>query len=567
MDKAIVLKQGPLRAPSLSGRLQSGLLLLDNLNLGRHLGVMIAARAAILLLGINLARALQILPERIGALPFLPLANLSAIGLTLAYLALWRHGRRLPLQLVLQIAVDLALTTCLVAITGGIASPFVSFYVLVIIACSLTGGRSGGLAGAALSAILYAGIVGAENTGILAGAGSPLSLENLTFRVSLNALGFFGVALLGACLSRRLSAVQEELEEKIDSLTRLRRLNENIVSSIRSGLITTNLGGRITLFNNTAEELTGIPVNDVLAAPLPSVIGSRLWARVRDADLFRDARPLRDEYWVDLPGGQRRYLGFSVSPLMDQERELIGYIVSFQDLTEIKHLEEEVRLKDRMATIGSMAAGIAHEIRNPLTSMRGSVEILKSRSALSERDRRLLEILLKESDRLNKFIGELLQFAVPTKSAMQPVDLASLLQDSVLLLQNGSGFRSRYSVTLQLDSNSLQIEGNADRLKQVFWNLAQNALRAMPDGGHLGICAGPEEGAKVQVVFKDNGMGMTTVEQERLSRPLNPGFSTGTGLGLHIVYQIVEEHRGQIRFDSEKGKGTRVTLHFPAIAG
>jgi two-component system sensor histidine kinase PilS (NtrC family) len=173
----------------------------------------------------------------------------------------------------------------------------------------------------------------------------------------------------------------------------------------------------------------------------------------------------------------------SVSPLLDKDQQLLGYIASFQDLTEILRLEEEIRLKDCMAAVGRMAAGIAHEIRNPLTAMRGSVEILRSHANLPRKDERLLEILIRESDRLNAFIENFLNFAHPRKYARESLDLVPVLRDSVTLLRNSPGIRAKHSVVLASEARSIRILGSVDQLNQVFWNLAQNAIRAMPDGG------------------------------------------------------------------------------------
>lgn len=535
--------------------------------MSRHLLWLISARAAVLFLGINLARPLGILPERLFALPFLPFFNGASVVLTLAYLALWWNGRRLALQLYAQIALDLVLASMLVAHTGGLDSPFVSFYLLIIIYCSLTLGRGAAVAGAAVSTILFAGVVVAGRLGLLGMPARTAELDTLSFRVSLNALGFMAVAFLGTFLSRRLQRVQEQLEEKIDSLRQLQKLNDLIVSNIRSGLVTTDLDGNITLFNNAAEELTGTARPEVLHKPVRSVFGEAFWDKIAHADLLRNLRPLRHEDWVELPPDRRRFLGFSVSPLMDHERRLIGYIVSFQDLTEMKELEEEIRVKDRLATVGRMAAGIAHEIRNPLTSMRGSVEILRSRARLQKSEQRLLEIMMRESDRLNEFVEDLLYFTRSAKYPRRPVDMAALLRDSVTLLRNHPEVRDRHTIELLVPDEPIVVVGNADKLKQVFWNLCQNALRAMPNGGPLTIRAWKSNDGGARVAFEDRGVGMAPEEQARLFEPFHSGFPGGTGLGLSIVFQILEDHGGRLQIESEPGKGTRVTVHLPAPSG
>ncbi len=308
------------------------------------------------------------------------------------------------------------------------------------------------------------------------------------FRISAHVLGFWAIACLGTYLHQRLQLIEWELKEKIDSLTQLQRLNEHIVSSIRSGLITTDLNGRIAVFNTAAQETyrqrcTGNARTNRLICWSERISGPGFCARICCAM----PKPCDTRNGSCFPPASKRFLGFSVSPLLDQNQQLLGYIISFQDLTEINRLEEEVRLKDRMAAIGRMAAGIAHEIRNPLTSMRGSVEILRSHANLPGKDERLLDILIRESDRLNQFVEDFLCFARPRQYAKHSMDLVPVLRDSVTLLQNNPEIRDKHSVHLSIEAPSVKILGSADQLNQVFWNLAQNAIRAMPDGGKLEI--------------------------------------------------------------------------------
>jgi two-component system sensor histidine kinase PilS (NtrC family) len=535
----------------------------ENREFSRHLLELIVIRAIVLLLGLNLGDRLGLLPEHLGTFPFLALFNIVALSITLTYLIWWRSKRGLRLQLYLQIGTDLTLTTLLVAYTHGIESAFLSFYLLIIIYCSLTLGRNGGMVGAALSTILYAGTIIAIRLDFW-GLDSPnINTRLATFRISAHALGFWAVAFLGNYLHQRLHAVERQLKEKIDSLTQLQQLNDHIVSSIRSGLITTDLQGRIAVFNSAAKELTGREPREMLDKQVQLLLGDKFWDRILNTDLLRNARPLRHEEWIAIPGGAAHYLGFSVSPLLDQNQQMLGYIISFQDLTEIMRLEEEVRLKDRMAAIGRMAAGIAHEIRNPLTAMRGSVEILRSHANLPETDERLLNILIRESDRLNKFVEDFLNFARPRAYAKHFIDLVPVLRDSVTLLRNSPEIREKYSVNLNTEAQAIHILGSADQLNQVFWNLAQNAIRAMPNGGNLNISIRKTPGGLGEVIFQDNGIGMSQERKQQIFQPFHSGFAGGLGLGLSIIFRIMEDHRGKISFESEKGKGTRVSLCFP----
>ncbi|PYU94367.1 MAG: hypothetical protein DMG08_07885 [Acidobacteria bacterium] len=524
---------------------------------------LIVSRAILMLFGLNLADLLETLPPRLGSVPFISFFNITTVVLTAAYFGLWWSRRRPSWQLYLQIGADLWLTTLLVAHTRGIESPFVSFYLLIIIYSSLTLGRNGAMIGAALCAVLYSGVISTTQLGLISFGPPRIESETLAFRISFHALGFFSVAFLGTYLSVRLYAVKEQLEAKTDSVKHLEKLNERIVSCIRSGLITTNLGGTITVFNSAAEEITEKKSSDVLETPVQSVIGEELWLKIQSVDPLKDLRPLRHEFWVTMPDGEKRFLGFSVSPLMGKEGRLFGYIIAFQDLTEIQRLGEEIRLKEKMAAIGRMAAGIAHEIRNPLTSIRGSAEVLRSRLTLHERDARLMDIMLRESDRLNKFVEDFLCFARPGKQPKHSVELVSLLRDTSTLLENNPEVRKMHAIILRPEISQIAIHGNPDQLKQVFWNLSQNALRAMPEGGTLTIQIATAQDGGARITFQDTGIGMTREEKENLFQPFHSGFKTGTGLGLSIVFQIMDDHKGRISYESEKGRGTTVSLYLP----
>jgi len=535
-------------------------------NTGQHTYLLqiIVVRALVLLTGLNLANRLGLFPDYMGPFPFLSLFNTLVLVLTFLFLILLLFARNRQSQLFLQIGTDLILTTVLVLLSRGGESPFVSLYLLVIIYCSLALGRNGGVVGAALSTILYAGAVTVNNLS----AATPDSYAidpRQAFLIAIHALGFWAVAFLGTCLHNRLRAMEYELKEKIDSLKQLQKINEHIVSSIRSGLITTDLDGRIAVFNNAAEELMARKSRDCIGKPINLITGDDFWIQIRSTELLKSAKPMRNESWVPLPEGGKRFLGFSVSPLMDQRQSLLGYIFSFQDLTEILKLEEEVRLKDKMAAIGRMAAGIAHEIRNPLAAMRGSVEILGSHSTLPEVDERLLDILIRESDRLNKFVEDFLNFARPQQYNKHSIDLVPILRDSVTLLRNSPEIREKHSVVLHIEEQNIKIHGSSDQLNQVFWNLAQNAIRAMSNGGELKIRARKDKEGWGLIEFEDTGVGMSPEEQEMLFQPFNSEFNGGLGLGLSIIFQIIEDHKGKVAFDSEKDRGTRVRISFPPV--
>jgi two-component system sensor histidine kinase PilS (NtrC family) len=398
--------------------------------------------------------------------------------------------------------------------------------------------------------------------GIIAPAGNTDVFMD-AFKIGFHTLGFVAVAYLGTRLNLRLHVMERALDEKTESLAQLYRLNDHIVSSIRSGLITTDLAGRVTVFNAAAREMTGKNPKEVLGASVCGIIGEAFWELIRETELSRKTRPIRHEAWIQLSDGSMRFFGFTVSPLLDAKNKHLGYIISFQDLSEIVRLEKEVQLRERLSAVGRMAAVVAHEIRNPLTAMRGSVEILRARTNLPEKDERLLNILISESDRLDSFIENFLNFAIPKPQPKTVLDIVPILHDSVTLIKNSPEIKGKYSVSLDVETPDMLVLGNADQIRQVFWNVTQNAMRAMPEGGNLTIRADKTTDDAGKVTFIDSGIGMTPEEIEQIFQPFHSGFSKGLGLGLSVIFHIMEDHHGNISFESEKGKGTKVILSFP----
>ena len=537
--------------------------LYDETNLNQSLPAIIVVRAVILLAGINLSDWLGLLPGHLGIVEFVPFFNILTVFLAVLYLALWRFRRGLRLQLYFQIIIDLVFATIFVASTRGIEGPFVSFYLLIITYCSLVLGKNAGIVSAALSAICYSGIVIATHAGIIDLHDSAANVFVDAYKIGFHTIGFVAVAYLGTRLNMRLNVMERVLDEKNESLARLYRLNDHIVSSIRSGLITTDLNGRVAVFNAAAGEMTGKKRMEVIGTSVCGIIGETFWELIRETSLSRHARPMRHETWIPLSDGSMRFFGFTVSPLFDADNRRLGYIISFQDLSEIVRLEKEVRLRERLAAVGRMAAVVAHEIRNPLTAMRGSVEILRARTNLTEKDERLLNILISESDRLDSFIADFLNFAMPKPRPKTILDVIPILRDSVTLMKNSPEIMGKYSISLDIDIPDMFVFGNADQIRQVFWNVTQNAVRAMPESGSLQIGADKAGDGTGKVTFTDNGVGMTPEEIEQVFQPFHSGFSKGLGLGLSIIFQIMEDHRGRISFESEKGKGTKVILSFP----
>jgi two-component system sensor histidine kinase PilS (NtrC family) len=349
-------------------------------------------------------------------------------------------------------------------------------------------------------------------------------------------------------------------------VARLRALNENIIESINSGLITTDLEGRINFINRGGTEILRIHADDVLGRRIESVlrlepgfleeIRQRLLAHLR----------FRFEQHHETPDAARIFLGIAASSLNDREGRPLGYILIFQDLTEIHALEQDMRLKERMVALGEMAAGMAHELRNPLAAISGAVQYLKRDLRPEGETLELMDIILRESSRLDQTIRDFLTFARPGTFAPQPVDLVRLIEDNIKLLRKSREFKDGHRIETRYPSACVPCTADPNRLKQVFWNLATNALKAMPGGGRLEIALVPRGAdGQVALIFSDEGRGMDAEERERYFQPFSGSFPQGTGLGAAIVYRLVEEHGGRIELGSSPGRGTRVTILLPRL--
>ncbi|MGZ6970600.1 MAG: two-component system sensor histidine kinase NtrB, partial [Thermoanaerobaculia bacterium] len=388
------------------------------------------------------------------------------------------------------------------------------------------------------------------------------SLPALVGNVALNVAAFVATALLVAVASDKLREARADVERRKTEMARLQALHGSVLTSMSSGVLTTDLDGRVTYANRAAQELLGTPSVDLVGRPLLTLglVGEADWKRIAasGSEIFRLENARQS-------GDAEDYFGISVTALRDGSDHTIGRILIFQNLTELKRLEGEVRLKDKLAAVGELAAGIAHEIRNPLASISGSVQVLKNSSTPGSPEQRLMEIVVAESQRLSSILEDFLRYVRPKERAEEPVDAPSALDDVLTLLAHGDEVSSRHHVVQDVDPRSVVVQADPGQLRQIFWNVARNALAAMPGGGTLTVSA-RVQGDHWNISFKDEGHGMTTGERDRLFTPFAHSFPGGTGLGLAIVYRIVEEHGGTIRVDSAAGRGTIVSISLP-LAG
>jgi two-component system, NtrC family, sensor histidine kinase PilS len=503
------------------------------------------------LLGIELAIA-RLTPS---PLPLRLFINTILLWYTISvfYLLLLSFWQDLRIQSVLQVLTDLALVSLVVYATGGEDSSLNFLYPLVIIVASVLLPRLWAYLTAALAFILYGTVLELAYFGVIPSySSSHPELRGFQAIIFVNLFAYLAVAYLAGVLSAKLRQVDVKLKHTSGELENLQALHENIIQSISGGLITTGLDGRITLANTAAQtllghpepELLGQPVNQFFLDPLPHVGSEPTHGEVR----FVAANTYRKTFRV------------MVSQLTVPSGDNFGYVYTFDDLTEIRRLEREVRMQDRLAAVGRLAAAIAHEIRNPLTSIAGSVGMLSGICDLSDEHRQLLQIVTRESERLNNIITDFLAYSRGKQYQFTKVDLLPLLEDTLTLLEHrlvaeNTGIRIERHFGVQ---EALAL-ADGDKIKQVFWNFSENAVRAMHGGGTLRVSV-EAVGDDWQINFADTGPGINPQIIDKIFEPFQSQFEGGTGLGLAIVYQIVQAHEGKVWARSKPGQGSVFVL-------
>lgn len=492
--------------------------------------------------------------------------------LTLVYALAWRFTAAYRKQLAyIQILFDLLIITGIVYYTGGTESDFSTLYFISIIAASIVLFRRGGLVAASAASVLYGTLIQGLYLGALlpypgAGSATPVVMPSqvVAYTIFVNVFGFYTVALLTSYLSENLRLTGRKLEEAADYLADLQVFNQTIIDSITSGLMTTDFEGRINFFNSAAATIfakapaqaVGMSVSELLAET------DDFLERVKDS-LSDGRRYLRLEGTFLDGQGHEIYLGMSVSYLLYEGDKKSGFLFTFQDLTEIKRLEHEVRLKENLATMGEMAAGMAHEIRNPLASISGSVQVLREADTLNDEQKRLMEIIVRESERLSGTLTEFLAYARPPRFEPGQIDLRRVLEETATLLAHSSEVLPEHEIVLDTPATPVHVFADPNQMKQITWNLARNALQAMPSGGKLVMALERNGSGEVVMAFRDEGVGMSDGEVHKVFEPFSGSFERGSGLGLAIVYRIVKDYNGVIQVDSLASKGTEISVHFP----
>lgn len=488
--------------------------------------------------------------------------------LTILYALIFRLSKNFVFQARFQLAIDVLLVTWLVWNFNVIQSPYVALYILVIAISSLFLAPREAVVTSVGCAVAFTACA-LRITGV-AGQSDPSKLVGGSLSQTIQWVGLFDVAflvvgLLSARLAERQSRSDVRLLAATQSLANLRALHERIVASIRSGLVTTDLEGRIFSFNAAAQEITGYQERAIRGQDA-SILFSELKDHVAQTlrALQNGETSPRFETSCQTSEGMRLRLGYSISPLSSEAGETTGMVITFQDLTQVRSLEEISRRQDRLAAIGRMAASIAHEIRNPLAAMRGSIQMLRSEMDNDSSQTELMEIILRESDRLNSIITDFLSYARPRSLTQAKVDVGDLLHQTFALMRHSPEINSNQSIVEELPGEPIFAEVDEGQLKQVFWNLARNALQAMPQGGTLRATLDKNSDNRLRIAFSDTGRGMSPDQVEHLFEPFS-STTGGTGLGLSIVYQIIRDHGGTINVRSRVGQGTTITVELPMV--
>ncbi len=546
-----------------------------DLELRRRLRWLIATRAIIGTLLLGGAIVVELTgPGRFAIDPFFLLIAVT-YGLTfLSALTLPLVERRRWL-IDVQLAIDVAVVSAFVYVTGGITSVFSSLYVVPIVAGSLLQHRRGGLLLSGLSSLLFVALVVVQfmaADGRLPWSWPTPQIDLLPTRmialyvVLLNVFGYVSVAFLSGVMAENARTAGVQLERASTEIADLQALNQHVIDSLPSGLVTTDTTQRVITFNHAAESICGIAFSLAAGRHLVDVLQMppRLVHDLNEG--LRRGAARRLEFRHRRPDGKEIDIGLTATHL-ESPGGRVGYLITFQDLTDIKRLERDARLQQRLAAVGEMAAGIAHEIRNPLASMSGSIQILRQELPLSSEQEQLMDIVLRESERLNTTIRSFLAYARPQKFATTRFDVRRVLQDTAQLLRNSPEILEAHAIEVDVPEEPLWYEADEGQIKQVVWNLATNGVRAMPKGGRLRLAAGVEEHQQsVMITVQDEGIGIPAEEIEGLFQPFHGSFAKGSGLGLAIVHRIVTDYRGEIQVSSRRGSGTLVSVRLPAQA-
>ncbi len=494
--------------------------------------------------------------------------------LTAVYLFWLRFGRTLLWQVRAQFLIDTMLITWIVWQTGDLISPYITLYTILIGLAGFFLGKTDALAVAGACTLCFTALPFAINPSLIYSFSGEAAPPRAVQTIAFNDVAFLLVGLLAARLADR-RRIGEALKQAEANFANLNVLHERILASIKSGLITTDLNGKIYAFNRAAEEITGIKPYNALGKSIFSIFGDEIRQPIesclngkQSVDVSHSIFEFRLRRSNDSDENTHRVtVSCSLSPLFSAAGEMTGLIIAFQDTTELRLMEETIRRSDRLAAVGRLAAGLAHEIRNPLGSMSSALQFLSAKAGKDDDDDALMDVVLRESDRLNTIITDFLVYARPGANddegdVAAEVDVGEAISDCLTLFRHDPTVNEKHIFAFEPPAKNIFIRGDETLIKQIIWNLAQNSIKSMPDGGGLSVELSEPVADRVRIVVSDTGHGIVPENIDKIFEPFHSS-SGGIGLGLSIVHRLVTEHGGRIDARSELCKGTTITIDLP----
>jgi two-component system sensor histidine kinase PilS (NtrC family) len=467
-----------------------------------------------------------------------------------------------------QLFVDLGYFTALIYFTGGPWSIFTLIYIFPIISAGILNLRKWAFITAGLSSLFLIFLIIFQTQGIIPPAQwswvSPWSRESfgyLLWILIVHITIFFLVAFLAGSLSEQLSSAQASLDVSASQFRKLADLHMSIVRSIASGIITTDETDRITYINAPGAKLLGTSLSELVSLPLSAVFP------VISDELEKSGVRKSNYLTVEEINNEPVHLDIAVSDLTDEGGAPNGRLVIFQDVTQLKKMEDRIKLQEKQAALVRIAAGMAHEIRNPLASLRGATELLTRRRPNDESDVKLLNIVIRESDRLNSLLSDFLLTVFPRQSGSERVILTNVLEESITLFSKDPKFDDQVILETLL-TKDVEVEGDPSRLKQALWNILSNSLEAIEEKGVIRVALDKDQrDEEAVIVISDTGSGIAPEIRDRIFEPFMTTKERGTGLGLSLVLSVIEAHNGSVELDSHPGNGTVFKIRIPLVSG
>jgi two-component system sensor histidine kinase PilS (NtrC family) len=551
---------------------------MPNADFRRRLSWLIAARLIVSTMLLGWAVLMQVRAPGVENGAFYRLIALT-YGLSIVYGVTVRLVTRRPWLVDVQLTCDALTISAFIALTGGVSSYFSSLYFLPIIAAASLQFRRGALTVALFSGLVYLGLVVLQYQDVpltlawLHPATAPPAIRVAVYTAVINLFAFFAVAFLAGSLAEGVRVARVRLERAAGEIADLQALNEHVIDSLASGLVTTDYGGHVITFNRAAEQITGHPASEATGRDVGELLQLPEGFLASLEPQLGTHRSRRADYPYRTSQATTIDIGLTANHVVTPSGPA-GFLFNFQDVTTVRKLERDARIQHRLAAVGEMAAGIAHEIRNPLASISGSIQVLRKEIAVNEEQGQLMDIVLRESERLNGIIRSFLAYARPQRFAVARLDLAHIVRDAAVLLRNSADVTDGHVIDLDLPPRELWYEADEGQIRQIIWNLATNGLRAMPKGGRLRLSVAseaPAGGASIDpghvvLAVEDQGVGIPTEELDNIFQPFHGSFEKGSGLGLAIVHRIVSDYHGEIQVTSKEGAGTMVRVRLPGQA-